>query len=162
MKRVLRAGPYLKKHLHSLKGERKLRSIILQRETTKRTIKRIANSLISNVSGLELAFYKSQGAEWMLPVSPVVSLRFGAFFLVWPRARLSLEHTENCGEGNRRNEFDSRVAWLADWHNYAEYNLLKMAQRNKLNRKACARLCRAFFGANLKEHSLCRSIYYCC
>lgn len=63
MKRVLRAGPYLKKHLHSLKGERKLRTIILQRETTKRTIKRIANSLISSVSGLELAFYKSQGAE---------------------------------------------------------------------------------------------------
>ena len=30
-------------------------------------------------------------------------------------------------------------------HNYAEFNLWQMAQRNKLNRKACARLCQAFF-----------------
>ena len=37
-----------------------------------------------------------------------------------------------------------------------------MAQGNKLNRKACARLCRVFFifGVNLSEQPLCRFIYY--
>ena len=37
------------------------------------------------------------------------------------------------------------MAWLAEWHYYAECNLWKMAQRNKLNGKACVRLCRALF-----------------
>ena len=41
-----------KKYLRRLKGERKLRSIILQPETTKRTI-RIADNLISSVPGVE-------------------------------------------------------------------------------------------------------------
>ena len=41
-----------KKYLRRLEGERKLRSIILQPETTKRTI-RIADNLISSVSGVE-------------------------------------------------------------------------------------------------------------
>ena len=36
-----------------------------------------------------------------------------------------------------------------------------MAQRNKLKRKARARLCRAFFAPNLKVGTLCRSLYYC-
>ena len=50
------------------------------------------------------------------------------------------------GEGKRRNEFaEWHVAWLAEWHNYAECKIWKMAQRNKLNWKTCARLCRAFF-----------------
>ena len=50
------------------------------------------------------------------------------------------------GEGKRRNEFaEWHVAWLAELHNYAECKIWKMAQRNKLNWKTCARLCRAFF-----------------
>ena len=60
-----------------------------------------------------------------------------------------------CGEGKRRNEFaEWHVAWLAEWHNYAECKIWKLAQRNKLNWKACARHCRAFFGANLSEQLL--------
>ena len=40
------------------------------------------------------------------------------------------------GEGKRRNEFvEWHVAWLAAWHNYAEYNIRSMTQRNKLNWK---------------------------
>ena len=59
-------------------------------------------------------------------------------------------NSEN-GEGKRRNEFAQwHVAWLAERHNYAEFNLCKMAQRNKLNRKACARLCHAFVGAKFE------------
>ena len=55
-------------------------------------------------------------------------------------------------EGKRRNEFaEWHVAWLAERHNLIEeFNLWKMAQRNKLKRKACARLCRAFFGAKFE------------
>ena len=37
------------------------------------------------------------------------------------------------------------VAWLAELHNCVEFNLWKMAQRKKFNRKVCARLCRAIF-----------------
>ena len=37
----------------------------------------------------------------------------------------------------------------------------KWRKEKKFNRKACARLCRAFFGANLSEQSICRSICYC-
>jgi len=37
------------------------------------------------------------------------------------------------------------VAWLAERHNYAEFNSWKMAQRNKFNRKACVRLPRLFW-----------------
>ena len=49
------------------------------------------------------------------------------------------------GEGKRRNECaEWHVAWLAERHHYAGFNLWKMVQRNKLDRKACARLCRAF------------------
>ena len=49
-------------------------------------------------------------------------------------------------EDKRRNEFaEWHVAWLAEWHNYAECKIWKMAQRNKLNWKACACLCRAYF-----------------
>ena len=59
------------------------------------------------------------------------------------------------GEGKRRNEFvEWHVAWLREWHNYAECKIWKLAQRNKLNWKACARHCRAFFGANLSEQLL--------
>ena len=61
------------------------------------------------------------------------------------------DRLKNNGEGKRRNEFaEWHVAWLAERHNYAEFNLWKMAQRNKLNRKACARLCRVFFGAKFE------------
>ena len=50
------------------------------------------------------------------------------------------------GEGKRRNDFaEWHVAWLGEWNNYAEFNVSKMTQRNKSNRKACARLLRAFF-----------------
>ena len=42
--------------------------------------------------------------------------------------------------------WEMSCAWLAEWHNYAEFNLWKMVQRKKtFNRKACARLCRPFF-----------------
>ena len=38
------------------------------------------------------------------------------------------------GGGKRWNEFTEwHVAWLAEWHNYAECKIWKMAQRNKLN-----------------------------
>ena len=37
----------------------------------------------------------------------------------------------------------------------------KWRKEKTFNRKACARLCRAFFGANLGEQSICRSICYC-
>ena len=40
------------------------------------------------------------------------------------------------GEGKRRHEFaEWHVAWLAEWHNYAECHILRMTQRNKLNWK---------------------------
>ena len=65
----------------------------------------------------------------------------------------SLRYTK-CGEGKRWNEFAKwhvewvcEMAcgmWLAEWHNYAECKIWKLAQRNKLNGKACARHCRAF------------------
>ena len=74
----------------------------------------------------------------------------------------TLQDPRKTGEGKRQNEFaEWHVAWLAEWHNYAEFNLWKMAQRKKFNRKACARFCRAIFGANLSEQSICWSIYYC-
>ena len=54
-------------------------------------------------------------------------------------------------EGKRRNELaEWQVAWLVERHNYAAFNLWKMAQRNKLNTKACARLCRVPFGATFE------------
>ena len=37
----------------------------------------------------------------------------------------------------------------------------KWRKEKKFSRKACARVCRAFFGANLSEQSICRSICYC-
>ena len=37
-----------------------------------------------------------------------------------------------CGEGKGRNEFAAwHVAWLAEWHNYADRNICRMTQRNK-------------------------------
>ena len=42
--------------------------------------------------------------------------------------------TAGNGEGKRQNEFvEWHVAWLAEWHNYAECKIWKMTQRNKLN-----------------------------
>ena len=52
------------------------------------------------------------------------------------------------GEGNGFGEWN--VAWLAERHNYAEFNSWKMGQRNKSIRKACTRLFRAFFGAKFE------------
>ena len=41
------------------------------------------------------------------------------------------------GEGKRRYEFaEWHVAWLAEWHNYAEFNLWKMAQRKKIQQES--------------------------
>ena len=37
----------------------------------------------------------------------------------------------------------------------------KWRKEKKFNRKAYGRVSRAFFGANLSEHSICRSICYC-
>ena len=52
-------------------------------------------------------------------------------------SRFSVEMWETSGGGKRRNEFTEwHVAWLAEWHNYAECKIWKMAQRNKLNWKA--------------------------
>ena len=59
-------------------------------------------------------------------------------------------------EGKRRNEFaEWHVAWLAERHNLIEeFNLWKMAQRNKLKRKACARVSAVpSLAPNLKEQS---------
>ena len=55
------------------------------------------------------------------------------------------------GEGKRRHEFaEWHVAWLAEWHNYAECNILRMTQRNKLNSKV-----RPFLAPiNLLKHPL--------
>ena len=73
----------------------------------------------------------------------------------------SLRYTK-CGEGKRWNEFAKwHVAWLVEWHNYPECKIWKMAQRNILNWKTCARLCYALFGANLSEQLFCWSINYC-
>ena len=45
---------------------------------------------------------------------------------------LKLKAFLKSGEGKRRNEFaEWHVAWLAEWHNYAEFNLGKMAQTKK-------------------------------
>ena len=55
---------------------------------------------------------------------------------------LSIRNSLSCvpsapGEGKRRNEFaEWHVPWLAEWHNYAEFNMRSwMIQRNKLNSK---------------------------
>ena len=55
---------------------------------------------------------------------------------------LSIRNSLSCvpsapGEGKRRNEFaEWHVPWLAEWHNYAEFNMRSwMIQRNKLNWK---------------------------
>ena len=51
---------------------------------------------------------------------------------------------QSIGEGKRGNEFaEWHVAWLEEWHSYAECNISRMTQRNKLNWKL-----RPFFGAN--------------
>ena len=61
------------------------------------------------------------------------------------------QHFLYTNEGKRQNEFaEWHVAWLAERHNYAEFDLWKMAQRNKLNRKAWACLFRAFFDAKFE------------
>ena len=51
------------------------------------------------------------------------------------------------GEGKMRNEFaEWHVAWLAKWHNYAELNLWKMAQRKKIQQESMrASLSRLFW-----------------
>ena len=68
------------------------------------------------------------------------------------RRRIHVYIFDLINEGKRRNEFaEWHVAWLAERHNLIEeFNLWKMAQRNKLKRKACARLCRVFFGAKFE------------
>ena len=73
---------------------------------------------------------------------------------------LSIRNSLSCvpsapGEGKRRNEFaEWHVPWLAEWHNYAEFNILSwMIQRNKLNWKE-----RPFF-ANWRQ-SICKGS--CC
>ena len=51
----------------------------------------------------------------------------------------------NSGEGKRRNVFAVwHVAWLGEWHNYAECNICRLTKRNKLDWKVSA----PFFGAN--------------
>ena len=59
------------------------------------------------------------------------------------------------GEGKKRNECaEWHEAWLAEWHNYAECNIWKMAQRNKLNREACASLPRLFWALIWRSNRL--------
>ena len=76
------------------------------------------------------------------------------------KATSSIENSKHdgrgpSGEGKRRNEFaEWHVAWLAEWHNYAEFNIRSwMIQRNKLNWKE-----RPFF-ANWRQ-SICKGS--CC
>ena len=48
------------------------------------------------------------------------------------------------GEGKRRNVIaEWHVAWLAEWHNYAECNICRLTKRNKLDWKV-----HPFFGPN--------------
>ena len=46
-------------------------------------------------------------------------------FVTQPRLSDKRKQDEcRCGEGKRRNEFaEWHVAWLAEWHNYAEFNI---------------------------------------
>ena len=59
------------------------------------------------------------------------------------------------GEGKRRNEFaEWHVAWLAEWHNYAEFNIRSwMIQRNKLNWKE-----RPFWRQSICKRSRCFNV----
>ena len=71
-------------------------------------------------------------------------------------------HCFRVREGQRGYEFaEWHVAWPAEWHNYAECNIWKMAQRNKLTEKHARVSAAPIFGANLKEQPLCRPVYYC-
>ena len=59
------------------------------------------------------------------------------------------------GEGKRRNEFaEWHVACLAEWHNYAEFNIRSwMIQRNKLNWKE-----RPFWRQSICKRSRCFNV----
>ena len=63
------------------------------------------------------------------------------YYLYKLRANLKDPHnqwawTSLNGEGKRPNEFaEWHVAWLTEWHNYAECKICRMTKRNKLNRK---------------------------
>ena len=57
-------------------------------------------------------------------------------------------------EGKRRNEFaEWHVAWLVERHNYAAFNLWKMAQRNKLSGKHARVSAVSPLALHLKEQS---------
>ena len=59
------------------------------------------------------------------------------------------------GEGKRRNEIaEWHMAWLAEWHNYAECNVRRMTQRNKLNWKV------RHFLAPIKLQT--QPLFWCC
>ena len=64
------------------------------------------------------------------------------------------------GLRNDINIQNQETLWLL-----AECNVWKMAQRNKLNRKVCARLCRAFFEGSstlpVRQEPAPGSVYYC-
>ena len=59
------------------------------------------------------------------------------------------------GEGKRWNEFaEWHVAWLAEWHNHAEFNISSwMIQRNKLNWKE-----RPFWRQSICKRSRCFNV----
>ena len=58
-----------------------------------------------------------------------IHLRMKSYDIAFRWVFLSMYIT---GEGKRQNEFaEWHVAWLAEWHNYAECKIWKMAQRYK-------------------------------
>ena len=83
--------------------------------------------------------------------------------IMWLLINNILEKHNYNREGKSKNEFaEWHVAWLGKWHNYAEFNIWKISQRNKLKKESMrGSLQRVFFfGAILQEQPLCRSVYY--
>ena len=78
------------------------------------------------------------------------------------RKKLPKQHVEKQiftlvfdGGGKRWNEFvEWQLAWLVEWHNYAECNICRMTQRNKSNWKVSPFLA----PNNLQKQPL----FYCC
>ena len=67
----------------------------------------------------------------------------------------SHEYPELSRWGRRNESAELHVAWLAEWHNYAELIYGKWRKEKTFSRKTCARPWRPFFGANLSKQSIC-------
>ena len=121
----------------------------------------LGNSKASSIDGFHIDVIKleSQNSE-VLRILIYTRLKIKKVNLSTSFHSRSMFHFENTaielpsfhsGEGKTRNDFaEWHVAWIAERHNYAEFNSWKMEQRNILNRKACVSLCRAFFVAKFE------------